>query len=803
MRTSRVHTKNTRLKRAIKQLHQTTHDCWPGQSCSKSLRLLFALMYEPFSENCPADRRASGADRVVNTHRLGQEKRYMSERTKCYRLQVADSLYRFIEEEALPGTGIDSDTFWRGFDAIVHEMGPKNRALLAERERLQEELDNWHRLNPGPVKDMSAYKAFLNEIGYLVPVPANVRIDPTNIDTEVSTQGGPQLVVPLTNARYVLNAVNARWASLYDALYGTDAISEEDGATRGNAYNPVRGRKVIAFARKQLDEFIPLVSDSHLNAVRYYVKDKKLAVVLKDGSETTLKQPEWLAGYTGDAENPASLLFRQNYMHIDLQFDKNDPISKDDPAGIRDIILEAATTTILDCEDAVAAVDAEDKVVIYRNLLGVVKGDLQESVAKNGKTFVRRLSKDREYQSVDGEKFTLPGRSLLFVRNVGLLMNNPAILDEDENDIFEGILDAVVTTLIVKRDLENKISSRAGSIYIVKPKLHGPEETAFTNELFNKVEKLLGIAPNTVKIGIMDEERRTSANLKACIAEIPQRLAFINTGFLDRTGDEIHTSMEAGPMIRKGDMKKTPWISAYEINNVQVGLECGMRGVAQIGKGMWAAPDLMADMIAVKGDHLRAGANTAWVPSPTAACLHALHYHQVNIEKTQAEMEKQPFVDVLDDLLTIPVTDQPNWSAEEIQQELDNNAQGILGYVVRWVNQGIGCSKVPDIRNIALMEDRATLRISSQHIASWLRHGITTVPQVMDTLKRMAAVVDEQNADDPTYRKMTDDFEHSPGFRAACDLVFKGLSQPSGYTDPLLQNWRQKAKEQFRCCCCA
>ena len=728
----------------------------------------------------------------------------MTERKKCYRLQVAENLYRFIEEEALPGTGIDSDTFWRGFDAIVEEMTPKNRDLLAERESLQEEVDCWHRLNPGPVKDMIAYKQFLKEIGYLVPVPENVKIDPQNIDEEVSVQGGPQLVVPLTNARYVLNAVNARWASLYDALYGSDAISEEGGAGKSGPYNAVRGQKVIAYARAMLDEFIPLAKGSHKDVVRYYIRNKQLVAVLGDGSETTLKQPEWLVGYNGDPENPASLLFMQNHMHFDLLFDKNDPICASDPAGVRDIIMEAATTTILDCEDAVAAVDADDKVLVYRNLLGVMKGDLEENVTKNGTTFVRKMNGDREYLSVaTGEKFSLPGRSLIFVRNVGLLMQNPAILDGDENDIFEGIMDAVVTTLIVKRDLQNRISSRRGSIYVVKPKLHGPKEAAFTNELFNKVEALLGLQPNTVKLGIMDEERRTSANLKACVAEVPNRLAFINTGFLDRTGDEIHTSMEAGPMIRKGDMKKTPWINAYEVNNVQVGLECGMRGRAQIGKGMWAAPDLMADMIAQKGDHLRAGANTAWVPSPTAAVLHALHYHQINIEETQAAMEKQPFVDVLDDLLTIPVTDTPNWSPEEIQQELDNNAQGILGYVVRWVNQGIGCSKVPDIRDIALMEDRATLRISSQHIANWLRHGIATVPQVMSTLKRMAAVVDQQNAGDPTYRRMTDDFAHSPGFRAACDLVFRGLSQPSGYTDPLLQTWRQRAKKQFKCSCCS
>ena len=728
----------------------------------------------------------------------------MTERKKCYRLQVAENLYRFIEEEALPGTGIDSDSFWRGFDAIVDEMSPKNRALLAERESLQEELDCWHCLNPGPVRDMAAYKQFLSDIGYLVPVPENVRIDPENIDEEVSVQGGPQLVVPLTNARYVLNAVNARWASLYDALYGSDAISEEDGASKNGPYNAIRGQKVIAYARSMLDEFIPLVAGSHHDAVRYYLKDGQLAVALKNGNETSLKQSEWLAGYNGSPENPTSLLFKQNQLHFDLLFDKNDPVCAGDPAGIRDIIMEAATTTILDCEDAVAAVDADDKVLVYRNLLGVLNGDLEENVTKNGTTFVRRMNKDREYLSVaSGEKFTLPGRSLIFVRNVGLLMQNPAILDRDENDIFEGIMDAVITTLIVKRDLQNRISSRRGSIYVVKPKLHGPKETAFTNELFNKVEALLGLEPNTVKLGIMDEERRTSANLKACIAEVPHRLAFINTGFLDRTGDEIHTSMEAGPMIRKGDMKKTPWINAYEVNNVQVGLECGMRGKAQIGKGMWAAPDLMADMIAQKGAHLKAGANTAWVPSPMAAVLHSLHYHQINIEQTQAAMEKQPFVDVLDDLLTIPVTDKPDWSPEEIQQELDNNAQGILGYVVRWVNQGIGCSKVPDISDIALMEDRATLRISSQHIANWLRHGIATMPQVMNTLKRMAAVVDHQNAGDPTYRKMTDDFTHSPGFRAACDLVFRGLSQPSGYTDPLLQTWRQRAKEQFKCSCCS
>lgn len=736
------------------------------------------------------------------------EKEKMTERKQCYRLQVAEPLYRFIEEEALPGTGIKSDDFWRGFDAIVHDLTPINVELLAERARLQEELDNWHRLNPGPVADMEAYKAFLRKIGYLVPVPEKVTIDPKNIDHEVSTQGGPQLVVPLTNARYSLNAVNARWVSLYDALYGTDAISEEGGATRSGPFNPVRGQKVIDYARGLLDKFIPLTAGSHVDVTRYYVKDGALAAVLKDGSEAGLKEPSCLVGINGSADAPTSLLFKQHYMHFDMIFDKTSPVCATDPAGVRDIIVEAATTTILDCEDAVTAVDAEDKALVYHNLLGVMMGTLEESVTKNGNTFVRRLNKDREYSCVKtGEKFSLKGRSLVFVRNVGHLMTNPSILDENNNEVYEGIMDGVITSLIMMRDLTTKISSSEGSIYVVKPKQHGPKECAFTNEIFNRVEAMLGLPQYTIKIGIMDEERRTSCNLKACVEATAHRLAFINTGFLDRTGDEIHTSMEAGPMIRKGDMKKTKWIQAYEDNNVYVGLECGMRGVAQIGKGMWAAPDLMADMIEQKIGHLKAGANTAWVPSPTAAVLHALHYHQVNIEETQAAMDaKRPFPSVLDDLLVVPVEANPSWTPEEIQQELDNNCQSLLGYVVRWVNLGVGCSKVPDITDTALMEDRATLRISSQHIANWLRHGIATVPQVMETLKRMAVVVDNQNVNEPGYYRMSDDYEHNPGFRAACDLVFKGLSQPSGYTEPLLHMWRQRAKAYYSCgcgCCCS
>ncbi|WP_098714907.1 malate synthase G [Acinetobacter baumannii] len=716
----------------------------------------------------------------------------MTARIQKGKLAIAKELYDFIENEALPGSGLDSETYWKNFEQVVVDLSPKNKALLAKRDELQAKIDEWHRNNKF---ELGAYKAFLTEIGYLLPEVEDFQITTENVDEEIALLAGPQLVVPVRNARYCLNAANARWGSLYDALYGFDVISEEGGAEKGKGYNPVRGAKVIEFAKNFLNEIFPLAQGSHADATKYAIEQNKLVVTLKDGTKTGLAHEVQFVGFNGEEANPSEVVLLSNGLHVIIEIDANSPIGQTDLAGVKDLTLEAAVTTIQDLEDSVAAVDAEEKVEGYRNWLGLMKGTLQESIEKNGKTIVRALNKDREIKNLIGGTTKLHGRSLMLLRNVGHLMTNPAILVDGE-EIFEGIMDALVTPLLsiadIRSENENK-NSRKGSMYIVKPKMHGPEEVAFAVELFERAEQALGLPAKSLKIGIMDEERRTSVNLKNCIAAAKDRTIFINTGFMDRTGDEIHTSMEAAPVVRKEAVKTQKWIAAYENRNVAIGLKCGLQGKAQIGKGMWPKPDSMKDMLATKAAHPNAGASCAWVPSPTGAVLHAMHYHQVNVKARQDQLKAEEMLS-LDDLLTPPFATDTNWSAEEINNELENNCQGILGYVVRWVDLGVGCSKVPDINNVGLMEDRATLRISSQHVANWLRHGIVTREQVEEVLKRMAKIVDEQNANDPLYKPMAANFETNIAFQAASDLIFKGCEQPSGYTEPLLHAARLKLK---------
>ncbi|KHE71630.1 malate synthase G [Halobacillus sp. BBL2006] len=722
----------------------------------------------------------------------------MSDYVKVGNLEVDSKLYEFIVSEALPESGVNQDQFWEDFNTLIHDLTPINKELLAKRDEIQKQIDTWHNDHSGSY-DKDSYKEFLKEINYLEPEGEDFTITTKDVDDEIAVQAGPQLVVPADNARYALNAANARYGSLYDALYGTDVIPEEEGFEKGNSYNQKRGEKVVAYAKEFLDEIFALEQASHKDVVTYVIEEGTLAAILQNGQKATLRDQAQFKGYQGSPSEPSAILLQNHGLHLEIEMNPNHPIGKSDPAGISDIVMESATTTIMDCEDSVAAVDAEDKVLVYRNLLGLMKGRLKATFQKAGRTVTRNLNPDRKYITPEGEDITLHGRSLMFMRNVGHLMTTPAILDEKGEEVPEGIMDGVLTSLVARHDLIRNSryeNSAKRSIYIVKPKMHGSEEVSFANDLFNRIEDLLSLTRNTIKMGIMDEERRTTLNLKNCIEQAKERIVFINTGFLDRTGDEIHTSMAAGPMIRKKEMKGSKWLDAYEKSNVSVGLDAGLFGRAQIGKGMWAMPEMMKAMLEEKGSQLKAGANTAWVPSPTAATLHAIHYHYHNVKVTQQQIAEN-IQEYRDDILEIPVADNTDWSEEEIQEELDNNAQGILGYVVRWVNHGVGCSKVPDIHNIGLMEDRATLRISSQHMANWLHQNIVAGEQVLETMKRMAKVVDQQNAGDPDYQPMAENYDESIAFQAACDLVFKGLSQPNGYTEPILHKRRLERKQQL------